>query len=115
MKLKDQIIKKLKAVTENYTSDKYSKIDNVETSAKDQKWFRSMTRWHQNLHLTDSKLISLLEYVNKKNILDVKEKMTCIPEVVSSFLKAKFKESSQLRRFSINELFEKLLHNIQAL
>lgn len=115
MKLKDHIMKKLKAVTENYTSDKYSKIDNVETSASDQKWFRSMTRWHQNVHLTDSKLLSLLEYVNEKNILDVKENMTCIPEVVSTFLKAKFKESSQIRRFSINDLFEKLLPNIQAL
>ena len=101
MKLKDHIMKKLKAVTENYTSDKYSKIDNVETSASDQKWFRSMTRWHQNVHLTDSKLLSLLEYVNEKNILDVKENMTCIPEVVSTFLKAKFKESSKIRRFSM--------------
>jgi len=115
MKLKDLIIQKVMAVTETYTSDKYLKIDNVETSESEQKLFRSMTRWHENIHLTDSKLISVLEYVSEKNILDVKEKMTSIPEVVRSFLKTKFKETSLSRRFFINELFEELLPNIKAL
>ena len=59
--------------------------------------------------------MSSLEKVDLKNLLDVKEKMTLIPETLQKFLDIKHKKSLPKEQFSINELFESILPKIKEL
>ena len=113
MDLKDRLNRKKKLLVEKYTGLKeIASITDDELNGSERVLYRSMTRWHKNIHIPDTLKLSLLEEVNARNILDVKENLI-IPKALASFLKLKFKQESMKDKFSVNELFEVLLPKIR--
>ena len=77
--------------------------------------FKSMKRWHKNLHIFDKELINLLDEVNKKGLIDVKEKMAAIPKELKTFLDVKFRKTHVRESFTIHDLFENILGEIMKI
>ena len=84
-----------------------------EMSQKERALFASMKRWHANLHMKEADWKACFEKV--KNKLDVKETMEPISEDLNKFLRTKFKAYALKDQFSVCELLEFLLSDIQVL
>ena len=113
MDLSDRLNRKMTMLVKQYTGlEKLASVNVTELNERDTALFRSMTRWHKNMHIPDTDKISLLETVKEVNVLDVKENMI-IPKALGSFLTFKFKQESMKDKFSVNELFEVLLPHIR--
>jgi hypothetical protein len=84
----------------------------VKLTEEENKLYLSMKRWHKNMHTEDDKLKDHLETVNRKELLNVKEKMRQIPKSLKSFLEVKFKKTDVREQFVFHDMFENVLENI---
>lgn len=118
MGLKSLLVKKIELIAKKYTdADNLAKISvkSISESESDLALFLGMERAHKNIHLTDTKLKAVLNEIDQKNLLDVKERMI-IPKTLKSFLNAKSKKASlQDQLVNFNEMLEPLLPQIKDL
>ena len=113
MEWKDDLKEKVILIRNEYKDViQNRKLVDVTLTAEENKLFLSMKRWHRNMHRDDKELISHLNQVDERGLLNVKEKMEKIPGELKQYLDVKFKKTETAERFGYHDLFDNVLNHV---
>ena len=109
-----QLQGKIKAVQNKYEEGVQESSIDCDISDKDKVQFRSMQRWHENVHMTDEDWICLFDQVKYKLQIEGFRLKVSPPREILSMIKSKLELKSLTERLVVSDLFsEKYMAHIK--